>query len=302
MKIDQPGIYTMSAADYHAIETPTPVLSASIARRLLGASPLHAWYDHHALNPAGVREQKEEFDLGTAAHAYLLEGDASNFAIIDAKDWRTKKAQEERDEARSYGKTPLLTDQWKRLQAMTSAVSERLSAFSPIPFIDGRPEQTLVWREGDTWAKARLDWVAPDYSIVDDLKSTESANPDTWTRLLFAFSYDVQAAWYLRGIKALTGVEAEFRFIVCETRPPYAVSVIGLAPNALALAEKKIRRALDLWRECVTTGDWPGYPNRTCYAELPAYLEAQWLERELRDDQFKDDGRPIGDLLAGDRA
>jgi hypothetical protein len=51
------------------------------------------------------------------------------------------------------------------------------------------------------------------------------------------------AAWYLRGLKAVTGAEAEFRFVVCETRPPYAVSVVGLAPEVLQLAEKKVRRA-----------------------------------------------------------
>lgn len=293
----EPGIYTMRASEYHALVTPTPVLSASIARRLLGASPLHAWYDHAALNPSGQRESKDEFDLGTAAHAYMLEGRA-DLVIVDAKDWRTKAAQEERDAARAAGKTPLLAKDWARVQAMAEAVNEHLCTHTPIPLINGRPEQTIIWQEGATWCKARPDWLAMDYGRIDDLKTTESANPESWTRHLFSLGFDVQAAWYLRGVKALTDVDAEFRFVVAETRPPYAVSVIGLGPDVLALAEKKIHRALELWRECIRTDVWPGYPTRTCVAGLPAWHEAQWLEREMRDEGIRDDGRPIGDLLA----
>lgn len=300
MEISEPGIYTISAADYHALVTPTAALSASIARRLLSASPLHAWYDHQALNPAGVREEREAFDLGTAAHAWLLEG-ARVFEVVDAPDWRTKDARARREAIRAEGKVPLLAEQWGRIQAMTDALGERLAEIAPAPFVVGTPEQTLIWREGDVWAKARPDWLRADYSIIDDFKSTDNANPDAWTRALFAYGYDVQAAWYLRGVKALTGVDAEFRFIVCETRPPYGVSVIGLGPDVLTLAEKKIHRALELWRECVRAGEWPGYPTRVCYAQLPGWEEQRWLERELRDEGVRDDGRPIGDLLAEGR-
>jgi hypothetical protein len=75
------------------------------------------------------------------------------------------------------------------------------------------------------------------------------------------------------------------------------VSVIGHGPDVLQLAEKKIRRALELWRACLETGRWPGYPSRTCFATLPPWEEARWLERELRGDGIRDDGRPIEQLL-----
>ena len=68
-----PGIHQMTADSYFALETPTPALSSSIARKLLGYSPLHAWYAHPVLNPGGEREEKEAYDIGTAAHALLLD-------------------------------------------------------------------------------------------------------------------------------------------------------------------------------------------------------------------------------------
>lgn len=288
----------MIADSYHALETPTPALSASLARVLLGSSPLHAWYQHPALNPGGQREEREAFDIGHAAHALLLEGEA-RVVIIDAKDYRTVTAREERDAAYARGLTPILAHRWQDVQAMADAVVNQLDDhLIPRPLTDGIPEQTLVWQEGETWCKARLDWLALDYRTVDDLKTTENANPDHFTRgPLFALGYDVQAAWYLRGVKAVTGVDAEFRFVVCETRPPYAVSVIGLGPDVLQLAEKKILRALELWRECLRTGRWPGYPSRTVTAQLPPWAEAAWIEREYRDAGIRDDGRPIEQLL-----
>ena len=67
--IDRPGIYELSAEEYHADPCPTPSLSSSIARTLLASSPHHAWWEHPRFNPGRVREEDEKFDLGTAAHA-----------------------------------------------------------------------------------------------------------------------------------------------------------------------------------------------------------------------------------------
>jgi hypothetical protein len=146
-------------------------------------------------------------------------------------------------------------------------------------FRDGRPEQTLIWQEDGLWCRARLDWLRA--GAIDDFKTTDTADPDRWTRTLFACGFDIQAAWYLRGLKALTGIDAVFRFAVIERTPPYALSVMGLGPGALLIGEKKVRYALERWRACLTAGVWPGYPTRTCYADLSEWDEARWLAKEL---------------------
>jgi len=60
--------------------------------------------------------------------------------------------------------------------------------------------------------------------------------------------------------------------------------VFGIAPDALALAEKKINYALKLWATCLRNNDWPGYSKRVAYVEAPPWFEAAWLQRELRED------------------
>ena len=304
--IDVPGIYQIGAAEYHRDPVgPAPSLSASIAHILLTQSAWHAWWAHPRLNPAYQPQEDEKFDLGTAAHAYLLEGE-SGFAIIQAPDWRKKLAKEARDDARRNGKIPLLADRWGDVQGMALAAGQQLDANEdpPRPLANGKPEQTLVWQEDGAWCRARLDWLHDDRKTIDALKTTgASANPDVWTRALFGAGHDVQAAFYLRGLKALTGITAAFRFVVQETFPPYALSVIGLAPDALALAEAKVKYALTLWRHCVELNEWRGYPRHTCWAITPAWETMRWGEQEYRTQSAAviDDGRPVSEQLFGDQ-
>lgn len=307
-EIATPGVYPLGAEEYYADPCPSPSLSASIANILLSQSPLHAWYAHPRLNSSYVREEKEIFDRGTAAHAYLLQGE-TGFEVIEADDWRTKAAKEARAEARLAGKVPLLAKHWDAVVAMAEAANVQLDKFAdrPRPLSDGKPEQSLVWQEeGGIWCRARADWLHDDHSTIDDYKSTgASANPEAWTRGPLFAGADIQAAFYLQGLKALTGHDAQFRFVVQENFAPYALCVIGLDPAVLMLAEKKVRLALELWRRCLESNRWPGYPTVTCWAELPPWIEASWLareERELAESQKPDRLNSLMGAIAMDRA
>jgi hypothetical protein len=286
--IDQPGIYAIPAAEYHADPCVEPSLSSSIAKMLCFDSALHAQHDHPRLNPQAVHEDAEHFDIGTAAHALLLEG-GGNIEPIDFPDWRTKAAKEQRDAARAAGKTPLLAHVCQDVIAMVGALRAQLDRHTDggdLMFTSGEAELTLIWIDEGTWCRARTDWLRSEPFAIDDYKTTSaSANPDTWTRTMFAAGFDLQAAWYLRGLRALTGERlddpATFRFCVQETFAPYAASVIALNPDAMILAEKKCLYALEKWREARATNDWRGYARRTAFATLPPAHEAWWLEREL---------------------
>ena len=288
--ITEPGIYDMTWPDYLSDPCPEPSLSCSIARMLCLDSPAHAREAHPRLNPQTVDAHNEAMDIGTAAHALLLEG-LYALAIIDAKDFRTNAAKDQRDAAYAAGKTPLLAARWQDVQRMVAAVREQLAQHvdgGAEMFTKGRPEQTLIWKEqltgepdSEVWCRARADWLRP--AAIDDYKTTgKSANPETWSKSLFYDGKDLQAAWYCRGLKALTGQTATFRYAVQETYPPYALSVIALGPDAQVLAEKKVLYALEQWRTARERNDWTGYPRRTCYAALPMTHEAWWLEREMR--------------------
>lgn len=282
-----PGVYEdLPADEYHADPSATPSLSASIARILCTESPLHAWAKHPRLNPDYVKEEDEKFDIGNIAHELLLE-QWDRVEVIDAKDWRTNAAKEARDAARAAGKIPLLTGRWQEVQEMVKHAVANLTKIdiSPPLLMGGKPEQTLVWQEDGVICRARLDYLRDDYRAIDDLKTTSrSANPESWSRSLFSMGYDIQAAFYLRGLEAVTGAKAEWRWVVLETTAPYAASVLSLGPAGLELAQAKVEYAIGKWRECIQRDEWPGYAQQIHYADLPGWEEARWLEKEGREE------------------
>lgn len=282
-----PGIHQIGADDYHADPCDTPSLSASIACILINQSPAHARAAHPRFNEDFEREAEPKFDLGTAAHGLFLQGDA-NVRVVYADSWRTKEAKELREEAYANGQTPLLEKDWLRVQAMASGIREQTATFNADPplFDSGKPEQTLVWEDHGITCRARLDWLHNSNDAIDDIKTTgASANPAAWgKRTMYDIGADLQCAFYLRGIEAVTGrTDVQFRYVIVETKPPYALSVVSLPPAVLTIARKKVQAAIELWGKCLANDSWPGYPTQVCYPDLPGWIEAQWLERELRE-------------------
>lgn len=272
----------LTAGEYHAdLVSDVPCFSASIATILCNDTPLHAWTAHPKLNPNWTPEDSKVTDIGRIAHALLLEGMAVA-EVIEADDWRKNETKAKRDAARESGKIPILAKDYPAIEAMVRAAHIQLEqhAEAKNAFTGGKPEQTIVWDEDGVRCKARIDWLHDSYRFIDDYKTAASANPEAFTRQMFGYGYDIQAALYVRAVRAATGKDATFRFIVQEKELPHALCVVSPGPDVLMLAEKKIQFALDLWRKCLESGEWPAYPTRICWAELPPYEETRWLKRE----------------------
>jgi hypothetical protein len=101
-----PGIYNLTAENYHADPAPVASLSSSIANILIDQSPLHAYLAHPRLNLRYQREEDSRFDLGSAAHMMLLERREDKIVRVQAKDWRTNAAKDARAAAQATGSTP----------------------------------------------------------------------------------------------------------------------------------------------------------------------------------------------------
>ena len=75
---------------------------------------------------------------------------------------------------------------------------------------------------------------------------------------------------------AVLKASAVFWFVAQEKAPPYLVAVVTVSDAYLALGRREMRRAIDLWVECNTTGIWPGYAPSV--AEPPAWAIEQELD------------------------
>jgi len=274
------GVHDIPLTDYINDPAPEPSLNASIAHTLLTQTPAHARMAHPRLSPQQDREESSRLDLGTIAHGLLLEGDDSRVVVIEADDWRTKAAKDERDAARLEGKLPILVKDFDIVSNMVEIAQTTIGQSEvATEFSAAIPEQTLIWQEADIWLRCRPDKATPDWRVVFDYKTCAgTAHPAVWAKTsMVRYGYDLQAAINMRGVKALgLAKKTTFVFLVQEMEPPYALSIVSLAPSWITLADDKLRVAMSLWKGCTRKNEWPGYPARVAYVDAPAYAQGEW--------------------------
>jgi hypothetical protein len=275
--IEVPGIYgpeQLDEAAYHADPVPAGSLSFSGAKKLLPPSTpaRFAWDRAHPPAPSASME------LGTAAHKMVL-GIGPELAVVDAKDWRTKAAQQKAEEIRARGGVPLLPDQMAQVKAMAAAIRAHPVARALFdPERGGSPEQSVFWVDGTygIWRRCRIDWL-PDLNgpqpILGDFKTTgKSADLRSMTRAITDYRYYMQAAWYADGIEAITGLALPFVFCFQETQPPYLVNHAQLTPADLRTGREWNAAACERYRDCTEAGIWPGYPDEVQTIHLPPWV------------------------------
>lgn len=272
-----PGVYRMTAEQYHADPVPGGSLSSTGARKLLPPS-CPALFRYEQDHPP---EAKRHFDVGTAAHKLVL-GIGPEIVVIDADNYRTKAAQEARDEARENGAVPLLPGEFDEVAAMATALRDHPIASALLDPDRGLPEQNLIWQDRQTGVmrRARLDWLPENTrgrTIIPDYKTCVSAEPDALAKSVHRFGYHQQADWYLTGAQelGLADDSAAFVFICQEKTAPYLVTVIELDSTAMRIGKARNRRALSIYQWCNETGTWPGYTDDIALLALPPWAEIE---------------------------
>ena len=267
----------MTMAEYLADPCDSPSLSAGVANIILRQSPLHAKWAHPKLSPNYRQEEDGRFDIGTAAHSLILEGD-DKVAVCEFNDWRTKAAQEQRDLARQNGMVPLLSKHYVAVRAMVDVAREFMATCELSgPLKGAEPELTCIAKDGAIWLRARPDLLsAPVRSHLFNYKTTENAAPAAFCRQIERMGYDLDAAFYERVMGNLGHRSEEF-FIAQEITPPYACSLHGLDQAAREIAQGKVELAMRIWEKCLQTNRWGTYPRTVQYA-APSMWEMDQAE------------------------
>ena len=243
-----PGVYDdMSEAEYHGDPTS---LSASGMKRLLKTPA-------HYLLP---NEHTDALDMGSAVHTTTL-GTGTEIVVVDAASWRGKGASELRERAHAEGKAPILARDMERVQEMAGAVLAHPTAGKLLS--EGKAETSAFWLD-EAWGitrRARFDWITPS-GIILDLKTTAHlGDPGTIARTVINYRYDLAAAQYL-DVAEGCGLEPQaFALVFVEKEPPYEVAVVELSEEFLTRGERLCQRALEIYRDCTASGQWPSYRN-----------------------------------------
>jgi len=265
------GIHDIPEADYFG---DTWALSCSGAKLLLPpyCPAKFFWRQDHP-------ERKKVWDFGSGAHNLVL-GNGPDIVEVTCDNWMTKAAKQQRDDARAGGKIPLLTRELAQCRAMAAALEEHPLAWNLLDPEHGQAEQSVYWADQRTGTqlRARLDWMydpGTGQLIIVDYKTADSADPGKFGKACADYGYHQQHAHYQDGLAAVTGADVAFWFVAQEKSPPYLVNVIELIPDAVRIGRNRNSRAIDVYRACTETGDWPGYGDGLTEITLPA-----WATRE----------------------
>ena len=277
--IETPGVYDLTDEDYHRDLVPGGSLSSSGARRLLPPSCPALF--HHWRHQQGPRTKA--MDFGTAAHWRML-GVGSPIVVVDADDWKTKAAQQQKAFAHAAGRVPMLLKDYARTREMESVLRANPDARKLFRPGLGAVEQSMFWVdfEFDVWRRARLDLVIPgndtDPMFIVDYKTCQGVDIVAMEKSMATYGYEKQGAWYIDAADALGLVPPSgvvFVLVFQMSDPPYLVRVGQPTPEAIQWGRVQNRKAIDTYRDCTRTGVWPGYPAGVVSLALPRWTEKQ---------------------------
>lgn len=242
--------------------------SQSTAKVVLSRSPAHA--------RAGYRKKPTtSMEAGDIVHKLLL-GKGKEFVVINSDSFRTKVAQQQRDDAREKGLVPVLVDEFEAHNIAAEKI--RIQLADRGVNLDGVSEQPFTWTEeteyGPVLCKGMLDHVWLDVGIALDLKTTADASPIAVERIAANMGYDVQWAAYTRGLAQLlpqfAGKHA-LAFAFCELENPHAVNFTEPDGNFQQLGTRRWLRAVTTWAKCIRDNHWPAYGTGTNPLTAPGW-------------------------------
>ena len=274
-----PGAHPrIPSAVYHADPCVKPSLSSTYARHLLTRSPAWVWRRHPRLGGIPDRNQPTPaMKIGSAVHAMMF-GSGDEIVRVEAADYRTAAARDQRDEAIGFGSTPLLSHEYDEVRARVAA----LLAAGVMPkiapeLIGDDQELTAVWTEADAYFRARFDMIDRAKHRIYDLKCTNlAAHSDGWARTEMWSRYPIQVGHYRAGYKAVFGETPEFIFIVQEGSPPYDVRRITYDEAGYEYCDQIAADVRLQWAQLMARSDpWPAAPRDLLIAETPSWVLAQ---------------------------
>ncbi len=211
----------------------------------------------------GPQESTAAQQLGQAVHTIVLEPDEylSRFAVRDeGVSGVTKAGKDFKAKWQAAGMTVLTYEdgRWCEAIARRATANRRMAEWINRAH---ETEVSLVWERDGYLCRARADLMVPGLNILADLKTTMVASQEGFAREIGRYHYHTQAAWYLDGIRRLTGQEWDFYFVACEKRRPFLVSCHQLVRSSPAhlLGLNECDILFERYKACMKSGQWPGY-------------------------------------------
>jgi hypothetical protein len=203
----------------------------------------------------------------------------SRYALNPHDSFRSKAAQEWRDEMEQAGVVVISDGQLETARAQIMAVMAHPDAAR---LINGSQKQVAFRHKTKHCfaAKGLIDLLPehPEDGVVD-IKTCESSALESRRSLawhIYEWQYHIQAGAYCQGYTFATGEErTRFRFIFVTSKPPYRVAVAELPMAAVLFGADQYAAGINRFAECLQSNRWPSIWDGEVEVDLPecAYTE-----------------------------
>lgn len=228
--------------------------------------------------------EKKETDaqrFGFLLHAAVLEPEyfLNHYAVEPEADKRTSAGKNiYRDWIEKQKADALIINKKEYDQLM--GILDKLSGHSTASRLlgTGLREVSMWWTDPitDILCKGRPDAITSHFDIVD-IKTCKDARPQSFFSQVDRLCYDLQAAHYIEGLKAIgKNRNPEFIWIAIEKEPPYALAVYPASIPIIDGGFKKARIAIAKYKKAKETGVWPGYNQ-----DFTPLIPPEWYLRKL---------------------
>lgn len=269
--IVEPGIYKMSFEDYQKIEA---LNNSKIVR-----------FNQLPILATIPKDDTPAMAFGRDFHSLCLEPEKhlKRYAIMPEGMYRRGKKFEEFQED-NKGKELIGYDDSVKMNLMLESLNSGKYETARNIIDNSMHEVTVVWKHKihDILCKARIDCMWPELGIIGDVKTSTTADPESWLRTAINAKGcpHLQPCWYLQGANATAeeGITYNtFLWILFEIKEPFGISVVQATPapegetDMVYLAQLQIEELLPRYIEAQKTGKWEGYPDKIVKASLPQW-------------------------------
>lgn len=245
-----------------------PEISASGLKNFMVSPAYFKWKKEHP-------EETEAMRIGKALHCAILTPELfkEEYAQIPICDKRTKegKAIYEVFLNGSEGKECLKFEEYEKIIAIRNAVLKSPKIVSMLS--KGQSEFTIFSEIEGVKVKSRLDFLAENFFL--DIKSTKDARLEQFSIDAYNLDYHCQFWIYQEAIFQNFGKRLPCIIFAIEKEDNLDYMVHEMSQEWLDLGEKKVRKYLRLYKECLEKDEWPGYDKKINQLVLPSWVKVE---------------------------
>jgi exodeoxyribonuclease VIII len=271
----------MTNAEYHSL----PSISKS-GLDLIHRAP--ALYRYRRANPT---PQTPAMRWGTLVHTAILEPETmADRCVVLPDDAPNKPTKKQRDAKKPSPETIAAIKWWDAFNDSVNGreivSSEEVDALNqmhasviadpvagPILAKIAHVERSIFWTDSDTGldCRCRPDAIL-DNGYILDVKTTQDASADSFSKSIANWRYHVQAAFYSDGYEQEFGEPPKgFAFLAIEKEPPYLCAVYLIDYKAVLRGRSEYQADLRTLRKCIDTDTWPGLSIEPTRIDLPKW-------------------------------